>query len=313
MRDRLGRAVTIIFLFVCCVTPGAARAAEPAASRLALADVVSAFDQAILQGQSRVSKWPIDRALRIKVPAAFGTAETQALNDAIQMIDRQARLTVRLIDSAGEAEITVELTEGLGSRGGGIHNVGRTHSSYASASGEMQTVTISIARDWARRDGKLIHRTLPHEMLHAAGFHGHTPDGFDSVMGVLGGSLVPTAWDFLFLKVLYDERLPLGTPRVFALPIVCTLLHERLVAERNASIADLRSGGAHPHCADLATRPVFASAESERVSIAWAYLNGLGVARDLEAAEHWAQRSKALGDRDADYLLYTIGRAKLGR
>lgn len=311
MRDRLGRAVTIALLSLLSAQPSSVRAAEPALPRLTLADVVAAFDQAILQGQSRVSKWPIDRALRIKVPAAFGTAETQALNDAIQMIDRQTRLTVRRIDSAGEAEITVELTDGLGSRGGGIHNVGRTHSSYASASGEMQTVTISIARDWARRDSKLIHRTLPHEMLHAAGFHGHTPDGFDSVMGVFGGSFVPTAWDFLFLKVLYDERLPLGTPRVFALPIVCTLLHERLVAERNASIADLGSGGAHPHCADLATRPVVANAESERVSIAWAYLNGLGVARDLDEADRWARQSKARGDRDADYILYSIGRAKL--
>ena len=50
--------------------------------------------------------------------------------------------------------------------------------------------------------------------------------------------------------------------------------------------------------------------ESERVAIAWAYLNGLGVKRDLTEAERWAQRSKALGDRDADYLLYSIGQAK---
>jgi TPR repeat protein len=51
--------------------------------------------------------------------------------------------------------------------------------------------------------------------------------------------------------------------------------------------------------------------ESERVAIAWAYLNGLGVQRDLNEAEQWARRSKALGDRDADYLLYMVGRAKL--
>jgi hypothetical protein len=290
-----------------------APAAAPATVRLAFADVVSAFDQAILQGQARVSKWPLDRALRLKVTAPFGAAETQALDDAIGMIDRQTRLTLRRDDRAAEAEFVVELADGLGSRGAGIHNVGRTHSSYASASGEMQAVTISIARDWARRDADLIHRTLPHEMLHAVGFHGHAPDGFDSVMSSVGGSAEPTAWDLLFLKVLYDERLPLGSPRVFALPIACALLHERLVAERNASVADLKSNGAHPYCARLAARPIVTNVESERVAIAWAYLNGLGVPRDLEAAEQWARRSKALGDRDADYLLYMVGRAKLQR
>jgi hypothetical protein len=291
---------------------GHAIAAEPTV-RVGLSDIVTAFDQAILQGQSRISKWPLDRVVRLKVTASFDAAETQALNDAIGMIDRNTRLTIRRDDRAGEAELTVDLVDGLGSRGAGIHNVGRTHSSYASASGEMQTVTISIARDWARRDSRLIHRTLPHEMLHAVGFHGHAPDGFDSVMSGVGGSSGPTVWDLLFLRVLYDERLPLGTPRVFALPIACSLLHERLVAERNASVADLRSTGPHPYCATLAARPVATDVDSERVAIAWAYLNGLGVARDLDAAEHWAQRSKALGDRDADYLLYSIGRARLQR
>ena len=287
--------------------------ASPArgADRIPLADVVTAFDQAILQGQSRISKWPLERVVRLKVTAALGAAETQALSDAIGMIDRNTRLTMRRDDRAGEAELTVELVDGLGSRGGGIHNVGRTHSSYVSASGEMQVATISLTRDWASRDPNLIHRTLPHEMLHAVGFHGHTPDGFDSVMSGVGGSSRPTAWDLLFLKVLYDARLPLGTPRVFALPLACNLLHERLVAERNASVADLKSAGSHPYCTDIAKRPVVANAEGERISIAWAYLNGLGVARDLDAAEQWARRSKALGDRDADYLLYAIGQAKL--
>jgi TPR repeat protein len=132
-------------------------------------------------------------------------------------------------------------------------------------------------------------------------------------MSGVGGSSSPTAWDLLFLRVLYDERLPLGSPRVFALPIACGLLHERLVAERNASVVDLRSRGPHPYCASLAARPIATNVDSERVAIAWAYLNGLGVARDLDAAEHWAQRSKALGDRDADYLLYSIGRARMQR
>jgi hypothetical protein len=288
-----------------------ASAGEPASVRPAFADVVAAFDQAILQGQARVSKWPLDRALRLKVTAPFGVAETQALDDAIKMIERQTRLAMRRDDRAAEAELIIELVDGLGSRGAGIHNVGRTHSSYASASGEMQAVTISIARDWASRDAKLIHRTLPHEMLHAVGFHGHAPDGFDSVMSGVGGRAEPTAWDLLFLKVLYDERLPLGSPRIFALPIACALLHERLVAERNAPVADLKPNGAHPYCARLAARPIATTVESERVAIAWAYLNGLGVQRDLNEAEQWARRSKALGDRDADYLLYMVGRAKL--
>ncbi len=291
----------------------AAAVAFPAlgADKVAFADIVTAFDQAIFSGQARVSKWPLDRALRLKVAAPLNTAETQALNDAMAMIIRHTRLTLQRDDRAAEAELTVELVDGLGSRGGGIHNVGRTHSSYSGASAEMQVVTIAIARDWASRDPKLINRTLPHEMLHAVGFHGHAPDGFDSVMsGSVGGSATPTAWDLLFLKVLYDERLPLGSPRVFALPIACALLHERLVAERNTSVADLRPNGTHPYCASLASRPVAASMESERVAIAWAYLNGLGVKRDLTEAERWAQRSKALGDRDADYLLYSIGQAK---
>ena len=283
------------------------------ADRVSFADIVTAFDQAILQGQARVSKWPLDRVVRLKATASFGAAEIQALNDAIAMVDRQTRLTIRRDDGAAEAELTVEMVDGLGSRGAGIHNVGRTHASYVSASGEMQVVTISIVRDWARRDPNLIHRTLPHEMLHALGFHGHAPVGFESVMSGVGGSSRPTAWDLLFLKVLYDERLPIGTPRVFALPIACRLLHERLVAERTASVVDLGSSGTHPHCTGLAARPLATNVESERVAIAWAYLNGLGVARDFDEAEHWARRSKALGDRDADYLLYSIERAKLLR
>jgi hypothetical protein len=307
------RAAVAGFLILSGLLASSAWAAEQPPVRLTLADIVTAFDRAILQGQARVSKWPLDRVVRLKVAASLGAAETQALNDAIRMIDRQTRLTIRRDDRAAEVELTVEMVDGLGSRGTGIHNVGRTHASYASASGEMQVVTISIVRDWARRDPNLIHRTLPHEMLHAVGFHGHAPDGFDSVMSGAGGSSSPTTWDLLFLKVLYDERLPLGTPRVFALPIACGLLHERLVAERNASVVDLRSRGPHPYCASLAARPIATNVDSERVAIAWAYLNGLGVARDLDAAEQWAQRSKALGDRDADYLLYSIGRAKLQR
>lgn len=305
------RAVVVGFFILVSGLAAPLRAGEQPPVRIALADIVTAFDQAIFSGQGRVSKWPLDRVLRIKVAASFGAAETQALGDAMAMVERQTRLTMRRDDRLGEAELTVELVDGLGSRGAGIHNVGRTHSSYASASGEMQVVTISIARDWASRDANLINRTLPHEMLHAVGFHGHAPEGFDSVMAGVGGSARPTPWDLLFLKVLYDERLPLGSPRVFALPIACNLLHERLVAERNTAVADLRSSGPHPHCASLASRPVAAGMDSERVAIAWAYLNGLGVARDLTQAEQWAQRSKALGDRDADYLLYSIGQAKL--
>ena len=305
------RAAAAGFFILSSMLVSPLRAAEQASVGLALADIVAAFDQAIFSGQARVGKWPLDRTLRIKVAASFGAAETQALNDAIGMIDRQTRLTMRRDDRTAEAELTVELVDDLGSRGAGIHNVGRTHSSYVSASGEMQVATISIARDWARRGPNLINRTLPHEMLHAVGFHGHAPEGFDSVMAGVGGSAAPTAWDLLFLRVLYDERLPLGTPRIFALPIACTLLHERLVAERSVAVADLRSSGPHPHCANLASRPVVTNGQSERVAIAWAYLHGLGVARNLDQAEQWAQRSKALGDPDAEYLLYSIGRAKL--
>jgi hypothetical protein len=303
--------ILAISIFFAALSPGGLARSADRVAQVGFADIVSAFDQAILQGQSRVSKWPLDRVLRVKVTASLGTTETQALKDAIGMLDRQTRLTVRRDDRASEAELIVELVDGLGMRGVGIHNVGRTHSSYEGASGEMQVATISLARDWAHRNSNLIHRTLPHEMLHAVGFHGHAPDGFDSVMTAVGGGEKPTAWDLLFLKVLYDERLRLGTPRIFALPIACRLLHERLVAEHSASVSDLRPGvGPHPHCADLASRPVESNVDGQRGSLAWAYLHGLGVARDLDEAEKWARRAKAEGDRNADYLLYRIEQTK---
>lgn len=305
--------VTVGLLFLMFALAGCAAAAEPTAARLTFADVVTAFDQAILQGQARVSKWPLDRAIRLKIVAEFGALENSALDDAVSMIERQAGLDIRHVERSHDAEITIETVADLGSPGVRIHNVGRTHATFMGASGAMQAATISIVRNWGQGDPQRIRRTLPHEMLHAVGFHGHTPDGFESVMSPNGAGYGPSAWDLLFLKVLYDERLPLGTPRLFALPIVCRLLHERLVAERNASVGDLQLKGSHPYCTGLSARPVATNLESQRVAIAWAYLHGLGVARNLDEAERWAERSKASGDRDAGYLQYRIDEARRGR
>jgi hypothetical protein len=305
--------VTVALLFLLFALASCAGAAEASGARLMLSDVVAAFDQAILQGQNRVSKWPIDHVVRLKVVAQFGDAENSALNDALRMVGRQTRLDLRRVDVSSDAEMTIETVADLGSPGPRIHNVGRTQATFMGASGEMQAATISIARDWGRGDPQRIGRTMPHEMLHAIGFHGHTPDGFDSVMSPVGKGYGPSAWDLLFLKVLYDERLPLGTPRLFALPIACRLLHERVVADRNPLVGDLHPKSEHPHCADLTGRPVATDVAGERVAIAWAYLHGLGVARDLEEAARWTQRSKAAGDRDADYLQYRVDEARRGR
>lgn len=302
--------VAVFLLFILFAVAGCGRNAVAADGRMSLADVVTAFDQTILQGQSRVSKWPHDRTLRLKVTTTFSQIENEALENAIEMLARDARLILKRDDRSVDAEIVIERAASLGPAGAGSHNVGRTHSSYLGVSGELQNAIIALIPDWARRDPKLIGRTMAHEMLHAVGFHGHAPSDFDSVMGATISAHGPTDWDLLFLQVLYDPRLPLGTPRVFALPIACRLLHERLVADRSALVRDLAAEGAHPHCQELVGRPVVAATADDRVALAWAYLNGLGIGQDLDEAERWARRSLAAGDADSDYLLHSITRAR---
>jgi hypothetical protein len=135
-----------------------------------------------------------------------------------------------------------------------MHQTGLTKTTFRRISGGLMKATISIVQDWHRGDPYHIYRLVPHETMHALGFNGHVR-GFDSVLTVSGGRNSFSEWDLLFLRVLYDPRLPAGTPRVFALPLACRLMHERLIAERNRDVTDLNPAGSHALCGDLARAP----------------------------------------------------------
>jgi hypothetical protein len=287
-------------------------AAWPAVSaeRVDMAAVMTAFDEMILRGQGRVAKWPERTApLTFKVAADFGEREAAALASAIAAIETHTKLRFRRDQTAVRPAILIEMSDDLGTPFAGAHNVGWTRSSFERVSGEVTGAHIRILRDWSRGDARRIDRTMPHEMLHAVGFHGHA-QSFESVMSMRGTGYGLTKWDILFLKVLYDPRLPIGTPRVFALPLACRLIHDRLIAEANREVSDLNRTGPHRYCEDLARQPVAATASLDQVMLAWAYLKGLGVARDIAQAELWARRAQAQNDSDAAYVLYQIDPAK---
>lgn len=273
--------------------------------------LVTAFDQVVLREQGRVAKWTRGTApLSLKVNASFGTAELNALETTLATISRHAGLVIHREDTVEHPDFLVEWSADLGSPFAGAHNVGRTRSSFSLLDGELMGAHILILRDWNRGDAQRIDRTMPHELLHAVGFHGHSVS-FDSVMTLGGGGHGLSRWDQLFLRVLYDPRLPVGTPRIFALPVVCTLLHERLIAEGNIEIADLNRTGAHPYCGQLAGQPLAVN-ENEALRLAWAYLKGLGTARSIPEAEKWARLAAQHGDPDAAYVLQEIGSASRG-
>lgn len=286
-----------------------------AAERADLATLVTVFDQMVLREQGRISKWPSGTTpLTLKVTMKFGEKEHAILDSAVAVIGEHAKLKIQRDDAAEKPHLLVET-----SRDTGVHatvgwfNVGVTNSTWGRLGGEMRAATIKILQDWYRGgDSYRLHRTLPHEMMHAVGFHGHA-QVFDTAMSLQNTRNSLSEWDLFFVRVLYDPKLPVGTPRVLALPLVCRLMHQRLIDENNPDATDLNRGGPHPYCEQLAATPVVAKTPAEHARLGWAYLRGLGVVRNLDEAEQWTRRALALKDPDAEGLLKAVESAKLAQ
>jgi hypothetical protein len=292
---RIWLRLGVLALVAALSTPAAA------ADKIYFAALVDAFDEMVLRDQGRISKWRVRTTpLKLKVAPGFEESELEILEAAIKAIEETAKLRIERADGAARPHIVLEMKNDL--TVAGWHNAGLTHVEPGQVGGEMRKATIGILKTWASHDPQRLHRTLPHELLHAVGFHGH-PMNFDSVMSVRGIRYSLSDWDLLFLRVLYDPKVPVGTPRILALPLVCRVMHDRLVAEANPDVADLNRAGEHPYCLELAKRPVEAKDASDQMRLGWAYLRGLGVARDLDEAETWLKRADAAGDPDAKTLL----------
>lgn len=287
-------------------------AAPSAAEKADLATLVHVFDQMVLRDQGRVSKWtPGNKQLTIKVMAKFAERESSILESNLAALSEHAKLKIVRDDQAEKPEFLFETTKTLRAHPGvGMRYIGMTQSSWGRLGSEMRSAVIQIIEDWARNDPYAIYRTIPHELMHALGFHGH-PLVFDSALSELNTRNSMSEWDLFFVRVLYDPKLPVGTPRVLALPLVCKLIHERLIAEANPDVTDLNRGGPHPYCERLqATQEIVAKTPLDELRLGWAYLRGLGVARDLSEAERWAQKALAGKDQDAQTVLTLIEKAK---
>lgn len=285
-----------------------------AAERLNMATLIGAFDQMALRDTGRVSKFaPSNKPLTLKVVAKFGDTELAVLDSTFATIVEQTKLQIQRDDSAEKPTFLVETTRNIeGSSGAPEHLFGKANTILGRLGGEHRTVTIQILQNWYRGDPYRIYRTLPHEIMHSVGFHGHVLT-FDSVMLPKLSRNSMSEWDLLFLRVLYDPNLSVGTPRVFALPLACRLMHQRLIDENNPDVTDLNRSGPHPHCEQLAATPVTAKTPAEHARLGWAYLRGLGVARNLDEAEQWTRRALALNDPDAEGLLKAVESAKLAQ
>ena len=287
-------------------------AAPSAAEKADLATLVHVFDQMVLRDQGRVSKWtPGNKQLTIKVMAKFAERESSILESNLAALSEHAKLKIVRDDQAEKPEFLFETTKTLRAHPGvGMRYIGMTQSSWGRLGSEMRSAVIQIIEDWARNDPYAIYRTIPHELMHALGFHGH-PLVFDSALSELNTRNSMSEWDLFFVRVLYDPKLPVGTPRVLALPLVCKLIHERLIAEANPDVTDLNRGGPHPYCERLqATQEIVAKTPLDELRLGWAYLRGLGVARDLSEAERWAQKALAGKDQDAQNLINLIDKTR---
>lgn len=308
---RMGCAVAVAMVAIVCGPSAGARAAEKAD----LATLVFVFDQMVLREQGRISKWtPGTRNLTIKVTAKFGERESGVLDASLAVLAEHANLKVVRNDDAEKPDFLIETTKTLKSHPGiGQRYIGMTNSTWGRLGSEMRLATIQIIEDWYRNDPYAIHRTIPHELMHALGFHGH-PQLFDSALSIQNTRNSLSEWDLFFMRVLYDPKLPVGTPRVFALPLVCRLMHERLIAEANSDVTDLNRNGPHPYCEQLqAQRDISAKTPFEELRLAWAYLRGFGVEQNVAEAERWAQKALAGKDPDAQNLINLIEKFKLAK
>jgi len=304
--------VAVGILGALAVTLCAPLEAPRAQEKTDLATLVHVFDQMVLRDQGRVSKWtPGNKQLTIKVTAKFSEREKTILESNLAALSEHAKLNVVRDDKAEKPDFLFETTKTLRAHPGvGMRYIGMTQSSWGRLGSEMRSAVIQIIEDWARYNPYAIYRTIPHELMHALGFHGH-PLVFDSALSEQNTRNSMSEWDLFFVRVLYDPKLPVGTPRVLALPLVCKLIHERLIAEANPDVTDLNRGGPHPYCEQLqAAQEIVAKTPLDELRLSWAYLRGLGVARDLSEAERWAQKALAGKDQDAQTVLTLIEKAK---
>ena len=285
-----------------------------AAERADLATLVTVFDQMAIRDHGRISKWVPGRGpLTIKVTANFGDKENAVLNSAVTVLGESAQIKIVRNDAAEKPHFLVETSRDVMTQlDVSKFTVGQTNSILGRLGGDMRAATIKIIPDWHRGDPYQIYRTLPHEMMHALGFLGHA-QFFDSAMSLQETRNSLSDWDLFFVRVLYDPKLPVGTPRVFALPLVCRLMHQRLIDENNSDSTDLNRGGQHPYCEQLATIQVTAKTPAEHARLGWAYLRGLGVAQNFDEAEQWTRKALAMKDPDAQGLLDAIEKARLAR
>ena len=284
-----------------------------AAERTDFAVLMVAFDQMALRENGAVTKWSATRPLKFKVATKFGDKETAAVDYTLKAIEAETKLSFVRNDDEAEPDIVIELSkEDLSAAFRGFINAGGlTRARWSKYNGDLRTASIAIKHDWYRGDPYYIHRVVPHEMMHAIGFSEHA-QGFDSISSYHAPRASYSEWDHLFMRVLYDPRLKPGTPRVFALPAVCRILHERLLAEKNQLVPDLsRDGSPHPYCEELAKLPLDPKKDAmTQTRIGWAYLRGLGVARDEAEGEKWLRLAATQGFDDAQKLVATVEQSR---
>lgn len=285
-----------------------------AAERADLATLMTVFDQMALRDNGRINKWvPGSGSLTLKVTAKFGEKENSVLESAVAVLGESAKLKIVRNDEAEKPHFLVETSKDVMVQPDvSRFTVGQTNSIFGRLAGEMRNATIKIIPDWYRGDPYRIYRTLPHEMMHALGFHGHA-QVFDSAMSLQNTRNSLSDWDLFFARVLYDPKLPVGTPRVFALPLICRLMHQRLIDEGNVDVIDLSRSAPHPYCQQLAKQPVAAKTPAEHAWLGLAYFRGLGVEQNFDEAERWTQKALALKDPDAQALLAAIEKTKLAQ
>lgn len=270
--------------------------------------VMTAFDQMSIRANGFVNKWTKKEPIQVKVLSEFRDWDTKALDYALAAIETNTKLKFVRDDTTEKPDLTLEFSNapifhGAGSMGG------VTRPTWARITGDMRKAAIQMRRS---ANAYHVYHLIPHEFMHAIGFHDHA-QGFDSISSYYSTRNSYSDWDQIFMRVLYDPRLPVGTPRAFARPLMCRLLHERLIDENVDFVTDLNRNGPHPHCEELSRQPVAAKTPLDQIRIGWAYLRGLGIKKNLPEAERWAKLGADPNNADARALLAAVEKEKTRR